>query len=303
MAYTAEQMVQELFERIGEPSDLDPYDTDGTTIDTDSDGWVRMLRALNRGIASVASFRDPQTGRQFRFRDRHDWQYVTFTPASTTIDSAIAKGGQTVEFAASSGADAYNDYLIKVDNEVRLVVDDDGAGVYTVNKSFDRAHDSGATVYYAPRYLTITTTGNKFIEVVSLYNLEEQAEVARGERGDVFAHEATTEGDPRYYYRVGDKLYLDVVQFDDTQRFRVEFLKLPADMDAIDDTSGLPEAFDEAIVMWAVAWGFGRYLDTQKRAAARSEFVAEMRMHQSEWHVESEFDTQRGGYVRMDAWQ
>ena len=300
MAYTVSEFVEELWERIGEPSDLDPYQADGTTIDDTSTGWTKMLRAINRGITSVASFRDPQSGRLFRFRDRHAWQYVTFTPASTTTTAAITKGDLTVEFAASSGADAYNDYLIKVGQEVRLIVDDDGAGTYTVNKAFDGAHDSGATIYYAPRYLTIAITGNKFVEVVSVFNMEEESVVEVGQRGDVFNARSTQEGDPRFYYRVGGQLYLDRVQFDDTQTYRVEFLRYPGDVDAVDDTSGLPEAFDEAVLMWAVAWGFGRYLDPQKRAAAKSEFVAEMRMHASEWHLDGEFDMGRGGRVRLD---
>lgn len=300
MAYTAQQMVQELWERIGEPSDLDPYQADGTTIDTASDGWTRMLRALNRGIASVASWRDPSSGRQFRFRGRHAWQYVAFTPASTTTTAAITAGDQTVQFASSGTADAYNDYLIKVGSEVRTIVDDDGAGTCTVNKSFDSAHASGATIYYAPRYVTISTTNDKFVEVVDVWNMEEECHVMRGERGDVFNYTMNTEGDPRFWFRVGTKLYFDVVQFDDTQRFRVEYLILPADMTAIGDYSGLPQAFDEAVVMWAVGWGFGRILAPKNRSAARSEFVAEMRMHQSEWHVDGEYDNDAGGYVRVD---
>jgi hypothetical protein len=299
MAYTAEQMVEELWERIGEPSDLDPYDATGD-IDTTSDGWSRMLRALNRGIASVASFRDPQTGRLFRFRDRHAWQYVTFTPSEDTTDAAITAGDQTVQFTGSGTADTYNDYLVKVGNEVRTIVDDDGAGTCTVNKSFDAAHASGVAIYYAPRYVTIDTTTTKFVEVLGVYNMEERTELIPGTRGDVFANVMNVEGDPRYYYRVGSTLYFDVVQFDDTQRFRIEYLQLPDDMSATTDTSGLPEAFDEAIVMWAVAWGFGRILDPQKRAAARSEFVAEMRMHQSEWHIADEMNPHVGGYVRID---
>lgn len=299
MAYTAQQMVEELWERVGEPSDLDPYDALGN-IDVTSDGWLRMLRALNRGVVSVATWKDPQTGRQFRFRDRHDWQYVTFTPASTTTTAAIAKGDQTVEFAASSGVDAYKDYLVKVGSEVRLIVDDDGAGTYTVNKSFDTTHASGATIYYAPRYIEIDITTTKFVEVLGVYNMEEMIDVQPGQRGDVFAYEATTEGDPRWWYRVGARIYFDVVQFDDVQRFRVEYLRLPVDMVAVDDTTGLPEAFDEAVVMWAVGWGFGRVLDPQNRAAARAEYTGEMRMRQSEWHVMDEFNPHRGGQVRID---
>lgn len=299
MAYTAEQMVEELWERVGEPSDLDPYDAAGD-VDATSDGWSRMLRALNQGIVACAAWKDPRGGRQFRFRDRHDWQYVAFTPASTTTNAAITKGDQTVQFGASSGADAYNDYLIKVGSEVRLIVDDDGAGTYTVSKSFDSGHDSGATIYYAPRYVTIDITTTKFIEAVDVYNLEEQVRVAPGQRGDVFANDATTEGDPRWWYRAGNRIYFDVVQFDDTQRFRVESLKLPEDMTAASDTSGLPDAFDEAIVMWAVGWGFGRILDPQNRAAARSEYTGLMRSRQGEWHVAGEFNPHLGGEVRVD---
>lgn len=300
MAYTAQQMAQELWERLGEPSDLDPYQADGSTIDTTSDGWTRMLRALNRGVVSVATWRDPQSGRQFRFRARHAWQYVTFTPASTTTTAAITAGDQTVEFGASGTADAYNDYLIKVGSEIRTIVDDDGAGTCTVNKSFDTAHASGATIYYAPRYVTIDVTTTKFVEVLAVYNMEEECDVIRGERSDVFTRTMATEGDPRRWYRVGDTIYFDVVQFDDTQRFRIEYLMLPADMTAVTDTSGLPQAFDEAVVMWAVGWGFGRILDPKNRSAARSEFVAEMRMHQSEWHVEFEMNDDIGGYVEVN---
>jgi len=300
MALTAQQMVEDLWERIGEPSDLDPFGTDGETIDTDSEGWEKMLRALNRGITAAASFRDTRTGRLFRYRNRHAWQYVTFTPASTTLTAAITAGDLTVQFAASGAADTYNDYLVKVGTEVRLIVDDDGAGTCTVSKSFDSAHASGATIYYAPRYLTITTSGNNFVEVASVFNMEESTTVERGERGDLFNMQMDSDGDPTQYYRVGDKLYLDRVQFDDTQGFRVDYLRLPGAMTAVTDTSGLPEAFDEAIISWAMSWGFSRYISPDLAAAARSQFVAEMRMHQTEWHVDDEFSMDTGGYLRSD---
>ena len=300
MAMTAQQMVEEVWERVGEPSDLDPFQADGVTISTGSAGWLRTLRALNQGITAVASWRDPQSGRQFRFRNRHAWQYVSHSVSTSTLTADAAKGATTLAFGASGTADARIDYVVKVGTEVRLVTDDDGAGVHTLNKSLDSAHSTGDEVEFAPRFVTIDTTTNKFVEVASVYNTELGVDVLPGDRGDVFTGRMTSAGDPRKWFRVGDRIYFDMVRVDEAQQFRVDYLRLPGDMVAVDDTSGLPEAFDEPVIMWTVGWGFGRILDPVNRAAARSEFTALMRSRQNEWHVSDEHNMELGGYVRED---
>ena len=80
---------------------------------------------------------------------------LTLTPVTDTLDAAITAGDTTVQFTASGTADLRNNNLFKVQGEIRTIIDDDGAGVYTVNKSFDGSYDNGSTIYYVPRFLTL----------------------------------------------------------------------------------------------------------------------------------------------------
>lgn len=295
---TAEVLIEELWERIGEPSDLDPYDGAGA-IDATSSGWTKMLRALNRGQTQVATWRDPQSGRQFRWKSFYAWQDVTQTPVDDTLDAAIVADTNTVEFTASGTADLFNNYAVIVGTEVRTIIDDDGAGVYTVHRTWDRAHDIGDAVTYVPRFVSLDAANTKFVDVLQVQDFEDDRVLEPAERGDNFASWFASDGPPRRWYRLGSRVYFDTVDFDDPRTYRVEYYRLPTDMTLTTSRPELPEQFDEAILLWAVGWGFARMLDPANRSSARSEFVAEMRQRQGEQHIADERNPYRGGYVVM----
>lgn len=289
---TAEQMMRDyLWEMLGEPTDLDPVGPDGVTIDQNSSGYRKMLGALNLGINAVAAYKDGRSGRQFRWRGRQAWQYVSLTPVTAALQADVDKGSRQLTFGTGAGAE----YLVQLGTEVRVITQVAGA-TYTVDRGFDRAYDAGAKVIYCPRYLQLSLDNTKFIELLTIYDQQTSRELLRSTRNDVFARGFAS--DPARYYRVGDRVYLDSVRLDEARQYRVDYLRLPPDMVLPTNNTGLPIAFDWAVILWAAAWGFARILDPQQRAAYRAEFVNEMRSKQNEFDVEAEHNPLVGGYLR-----
>jgi hypothetical protein len=295
MALTAEQMVEELWEMLGEPTDIDPYDATGA-LDVTSTGWRKQLRALNRGVLAVATWKDPQRGTQFRFTSCFDWQDVAHVPTETTLNGATVADATTITVDAAGDADARNGFLVKVGNEVRVILDDSGT-VLTLNKPLDQAHADEAAVYIAARYIDLNVSTTRFVEVLSVFDHSEERPLRPGQRGDLFNSRLNQEGDPREWFRLSSRVYLDRVRFDENRYFRVAYYKHPDEMTLYTDTSGLPEAFDHAVVLWAAGWGFARQVDLPTQNEYRVAFIAEMRQRQGELHVASAHDPERRAYV------
>lgn len=298
---TVEELVREVYDLLGEPVDIDPYQSDRTTIDTSSTGWTKILRALNQAVTAIATYKEPtRPYRHFRFRNYFNWQDVSYSATSDTLDSAISAGDFTAAFDASGTADALNGYALKVGSELRTIIDDDGAGNVTVNKAFSQAHASGAAISYAPRYLTITITGNRFFEVLRVYDYENERVLAPAERDESFLRLFNTYGEARKWFYRNGKIWLDTVQFDEQRYFRVEFYTLPETLTATSDTPALPENFHWAIVLWAAGWGFARtYGDEASKYSYRKEFEQFMVSRQLETDVADLRNQDLGGYVEM----
>jgi len=65
---TLENMIDDVWEALGEESDIDPYDGDGN-IDTTSSGFVKLRRVLNRAQVQVSQWKDPSNNRLVRFSE------------------------------------------------------------------------------------------------------------------------------------------------------------------------------------------------------------------------------------------
>lgn len=278
---TVNEMILEVWQLIGEPTDLDP--TDGTAdplpanIDTATNGYTRILTALNQAQISVAMWRQP-SGRQFRWRGGIGSSILTVTPTTTTVENtAVAVGDFTVDTALTGSDDDWNGYLIKVGTEIRRVVDSTAAGVLTVGKAFDVAHAVGTTVTYIAQPASLPTD---LLEIRTIYDFENDCHIGWNERvsSPIFEY---AEGEPSMFWRNSRNLYWDAGYFDATRRYGLEYYRLPV---AMSDSQAceLPEQFHWAIVLWAAGWGYWRQQDPNERKNLRDEFADFMRTRQTE---------------------
>jgi hypothetical protein len=301
---TLNEMVLTVWEMLGEPTDIDP--TDGTAnpepanVDNTTAGYRRILFALNEAQRRVAAHRQVR-GRQFRWRGGYasTTQYITKTSAYTlTSDMAVGQGFATLSGIPAPTDDEFNEYIIKIGNEIFRVVDTVAAGsVVNLNKLSETGHAAGTAVLLAPTYVDLPADAWIVSHVTEAF---EETELKPKPRIEDVMFGAVSGEHSAYYVKNGSRLYVDDVDMEDTTdpAYRITYQRLPLEMS---DTQAceLPENVHWALVLWACGWGYWRSQDVNERKNMRDDFANFMRMTVMESMREYDH-TDFSGQVRED---
>ncbi len=303
---TAEELITEVYEQLGEPSDLNIYAADGTTYTHTNAGAVKILRALNLGQKAIAGWKDPVTGRHARFKCLQGSLFFRTKVYSDTVSSSSNSTFPYSVVLTGTGLgttdDQYNGWVIEINGEQRLVVDYTGSSyTFYLNDSFGTAPSAADTVKLYKRFYRLlpsshafvaehislpATTSGAFVEILKIQSVEDGTEVEPASRIEDWDAFPTGKGEPGEYYRQGDTIYFDVNQEDD-QWFRMEYYRMPTPMSASTDAPELPENFHYAIALWANMWGQRRMQESSMVYAVRKELEDYMRSAVTEADVET----------------
>ena len=304
MTLTLDQLRTEIWEALGDQSDLDP------SVDSS-----RLDRIVNLAQQRIASWRDPQTGRIFRYhklfgRANYKTSAITDTIASVSNSTSpyyITVDGDNV----GSGDDRYNDWLLEVtsgdaDGQIKVITDYDSAtGNLYYEEAFGTAPSADDTVKLYKNFdlllpsshswvsehisLPATTdiyrgTGN-LIEILNIYDITNKRFLDKAVRAETFSIKT---GNPTKWYRFGDGIFYDCFVDTDDTWLRYEYYRMPMDLTNDADVSELPEMFHYAIVLWGIEWGLRKDLEYQKKWQTHSDFVQYMRECVSQWDMRGE---------------
>ena len=81
-------IVKEIFEALGEPSDLDFWDSTRTAANTSSVAWKRLVDVVNEGCLALSSWKWPN-GRQIRMRHVEDVVYLKMNPVEGVCSGVL----------------------------------------------------------------------------------------------------------------------------------------------------------------------------------------------------------------------
>lgn len=301
---TLDLIRDEIWRHIGEPSDLDP-DTDTSYNSDPLLTWV-----ANEGQRAVSSWKDPKAGRIFRVRSLIGESFFHSTLVSGTLeaDSAVTSIVFPAGDVSITQDDIYNGWVVEVNGVSRLIVDYDSA-TYTGTVAPDwetaPATDDDYTLYkqfellLAPSHtwagyhisLPVETdrgraTGN-LIEILKVYDVEEGKELEKAQREETFITQWTSSGDPSEWIRVGNKLiYSSPVN--EEKWFRMEYYRMPTEMDLSTDEPEVPEHLHWGIVLWGVMWGYSRHQEPSMKWSAKQDFEDFMTQKTSQFDLEFE---------------
>jgi len=271
---TVEEMLIELHSQLGKPSDLDPYAADGETVDIGSEGAVRLLQWLNRAYRRILTWRF-KNGRIIRFRCTE--REVYFAGVSLT-GTAAAGAAQTITFdaVAEAVADFYNGWAIEItggtgSGQKRLIVDYSAARVATVATAWDTTPDATSTYCVTKNVYNFVDAGaadaavniplsptEELIAVMQITDLEDNSVLTRADRTAQFTSIETTIGSsPSVFADVTGGLIFDTT-VPDGRYYRIRYFGMPATLTALTDEPEIPQAFQEAVLLWAVWWGLRR---------------------------------------------
>lgn len=294
---TVQDMCIDIWEQLGEPTDLQPGTLDAAgdlTFDISSDGAVKLLGWINRAITAICTWEDPKTNERIRFPSLDETYY--FQGYELTGTGAGGSSSTIVLAAtASSTDDYYNGMVVEITSgtgsgQERFIVDYDGATqTATVNRNFDTTPDATSVYAINKDFYLFRESGDsdasenivvrskyKTIAPLAVRDLETRTELSYKERTDSFIGQRDVNGIPTIWYWEGNGIRFNVAP-EDTRWYEVDVRIVPADLSAASDETELPDNFDEAIILWCVIRGIRPERDAGYAYSLKRDFFDLMR--------------------------
>lgn len=288
---TVQEILTDVFEQIGEPSNYLPYTTAGdpSTFDITLVGAQRLLGWLNRAQQTVSNwkFRD---GRILRLRNlfsRAYFQTYVYTDTATDGDDSEI----TLPVGASTVDDTYNGWLVEIadgtgEGQVRLIIDYDGTGlVATVHKAWDTNPDDTSvfllhknfekfvpsTASDAAYHIPLSPV-TEMCAVMKVRDLVDQFDLTPPERTNVFTNQILTSGNPVTYREYGNELQFDVA-VDSVRSYELLYVKYPTALSTASQVPEMPIPLHDALTMWCTAHGHKMNRDTQMAYSVKRDLI------------------------------
>ncbi len=280
---TLELLRNEIWQQIGEPTDLDP------TTDIQYGGLPLLTWVANEGQRQIAFWKDPATQRIYRHPQLEGEFFFQAKARDETLEAQTGMATNQILLPAgvSTTDDAYVGWVLATASETKLVVDYVGATrVLTLDSVFTTAPAVADVVSLCPRkqYMVLSThalaadnivlpvasdrfraEGN-FLEVLQLKNVTQGQELRLADRVRDFDLYAV--GAPTLYARVGNMLVFNSA-WDTQDWLKMDYYRAPTEMVLDDDEPELAEPFHYAIALWGLAWGFRRAGDNASAYAVK----------------------------------
>ena len=315
------EMIIDLWQLAGEPSDFDPFMANVNTqqvgdIDPDSDGVAHYLRQLSTAQQLLANWRSGR-GRPIRF-DKFLTRRNTKVGLTTKTHTAVRTIG--------------DDYVLSITNNPDYLVADymEGAKAsllytYALGEIFEEeievvyAEQNGLNLDLIFRdaltdpvitYTTLTVTLNfnrfdilrnntrqveaaylalptNFRNILKVISMKDGVEIYPAASKEALDDYAQTLGDPTKYYVLGDRMYLDAY-VEDPYWLTIEYQRLPNAITSVDQVSDIPEQWHEVLILF-VEWHSAKLMHENEKSqmilAEINRFIGQLRTDQEEnWH-------------------
>lgn len=291
--WTAAQIESELWELLGEPSDLDP---------ATAAGEAKLLRWINEGQRSIATYRFPD-GHLIRFPELQAVKYFNSVFTTGTLETGGLASGDTPAYAQFAVADTaigvtadqYAEWILEItggtgSGQNRLITSYDGVNkIAYVNEDWTTAPDSTSTYQVSKRWYQIVGSGsalageniiinpvNTFVALLGIWDVSNKVELEHASaRSEVFLDEIDQLGDPSSYYFRGNRIVFNTAP-DTAMAFRLEYYRQPTEMAVGTDYPEIPDAWHQAIALAARWYGFCRAQESAMSYSAKRDFQERM---------------------------
>lgn len=288
---TLREIAIEIFEALGEPSDLDfwktrPSLTSDGTIETSSVGWKRLVRVINQASLALANWKWPN-GRLIRMRFSEDLASLVTSSATYTLSTVSGNIGITSTVIPES---FIGSMVTGQTSGFTAVL----TWVANTTVQFGRMTGTpspGETIRLSPReYRFGNTAGAGVIPVkaskgapitVVEVRLADGALLEETPESDRFIAPPVELGTPTGFYRVRNGFLFDRWPEDGIElTIRYQRQPCPLTGDDEDEEPELPAQYHYGLVLWGVWWGLRRNEESNDAYAVRKDledFMAKVR--------------------------
>lgn len=272
-----ENLCINVFEQLGEPSDLLPgtYDSGGQIVfDATTSGALKLIDWVNRGYKRIIGWKF-KDGRILRFDVLTKEVYFKSTVKTGTLTSGAA-GSVVLPVEYSATDSYYNGWVLYISGgtgsgQTRGIVKYTGSTLTAiVNEDFDTAPDGTSTFeMYKAFYDIVESTDAKAAEsivvaskenvmtVIKLTDMVDKFDLGVKERTEQFSGSFADTGIPSTYWTEGYKIRFDSAP-NEERWYKFKYMGLPADLMSGTDIPEIPSNWHEGIILWAVQWGLRR---------------------------------------------
>jgi hypothetical protein len=296
---TLRDIVIDVFEALGEPSDLDIYsDSVGQVIDTSKIGWTKLVAKVNEACNAIANWRWP-SGRIIRMRLHearaplkvalHDTAIITAVTPTFSVSGWGFSGshkGDLIVSATGSGLVLWQDGL----NFVAQIQEGSittGQSVSFYTREFKWT--AGSALVGIP----YTAAEGKPIEIKRVIDAETSTELSQLSSYPAFS---TDLGTPTGFYKLYNGLVFDVYP-ELAKLYIIEYSRGPAILSATTDIPELPEQFHPAIVLYCIWKGLRRSQESNEAYAVRKDLEESLARIMTEYDHQD--DMQHSGQIKI----
>jgi hypothetical protein len=324
MSYTVSDMIVEVFENLGESSDLYPYGATYGTVDLTTQGSVRLLKWLNRAYRKVTQTQ-LSDGTFIRFRSLERHAFFTNTVLALTV-AAVPAPNQIQITGLLPIANKYSNWIIDLGainanaqgTEQHLIIGNDtttppiltlanpitttptiGSTVNVYKKWWACSLNSGAN-YHAGEFIAIDPKED-FLSALWIYDIQSMRDIKRYEEKAPLRKNVLTQIYPGMFWDletpaggwsasgIGGGIEFDVAPVNNLV-FELHYYGLNEELKLADQKIMIPDQFSEMIIKWATKTGMLRDREWDAAYALRKEFETDMQTAIQDGAMRFEYD-------------
>jgi len=306
---TLEEMVVQVFEIIGEPSDLEIYDyTTGTpVVNATFPGFIKIASALNTAQRVIATWKFP-SGQRIRFRElKKSIFYNLMQPSgnfSNYIPVSVSKlaANSYRFFGTFDITESYADAIVTFGSENRLIYSLSQANALILDALIDDYTITGTEApYLSHRKIRLANPSKndplgravQVLEVLDVYDLVNKSKLTSLTELNYSEQDHTALGVPVTYFKTGEGIELFPSPNTRNLAYRIEVYAYPLAMVNATDSSELPDAFEEALILYACWKMYQRMQEVTKTAATWEQLSTLLKT------LRTAYDFEQDGYDTM----
>jgi len=300
---TLKDIVIEVFEALGEPTDLDFWsDRDTQTVNTDSSGWKRLVDQVNSACMALSMWKWP-TGRQVRMRFPYGEAILkplilsgtlsgnTSMWSVTGLDAGFGLHVDKLMVGQTSGAKG----VVYWSKDTTLLVAQvsgtfqSGETVKLYRRKFPwKSVSSGYSLSSVDGIPYLPGQGSP-LEIIGVRDIGNQTQLDRSYRGDFLPTPEPNEGVPLTFDVLANGLVFDVWPTDGLL-FNVQYMRGPRKLgyEDSDEEPELPEQFHQGLVLWCEWWGLRRAQESNDAYSVKKDLDDFMARTRTEYDLQDE---------------
>jgi len=266
-------IINEIWESLGEPSDLDFWKSRPDEPDQSSKAWKQLVNVVNEGILALSTWKWPNS-RQIRMRHLEDSQWVQVQHPRGTVTGVSSSGLLVVD--GLSGDLSGRMVRSQAGSQGMILRGVSGGVIGVVNQRGEFSVGDSLEVYQRRFGL-----GSRVMEVLGVGFGDTELELTTG-----FQWSGGMEvGEPTAFRKIPRGFEVDKWP-EDGFEMEVRVMRAPALVSEPDDEPELPVQFHWGLILWGKWWGLERSLETNDAYAVRKDLEDFMQTTRTEYDLQ-----------------